>query len=200
MSPQSLSHSVAQSLRSFDTPVGRMAVVATERGLARVYLPKELATGGVSRMRGGMPAPPLRGHAAGAGEHTCPRERRRGHAIRARAERHAARAEREICQYLAGRRRRFTVPLDMTAVAPFHKRALLACRRTAYGKVLTYAQLAERSGRPNAARAAGQAMARNPLALVVPCHRVIATAGGLGGYGGGLDLKRHLLNLERAMA
>jgi methylated-DNA-[protein]-cysteine S-methyltransferase len=203
-----------------------MAVVATERGLARVLLPTELAKGGVperprgmrklpggmrevpsgARERpGGTPTPPLRGHAAGAGERACPREsgppRRagRGHDRRSAAQRHAATAEREIRQYLAGRRRRFTVPLDMAGLAPFHKKVLQACRRIRYGKVLTYAQLAGRSGRPQAARAVGQAMARNPIALVVPCHRVIAAGGGLGGYGGGLRLKRLLLRLEEAM-
>jgi methylated-DNA-[protein]-cysteine S-methyltransferase len=151
-----------------------MAVVATPRGLVRVVLPKELA-------EGGMPTPPLRGHAA----------------LR-QAEAHAAQAEREILEYLAGRRREFTVPVDMANVPPFHGKVLRACRRIPYGKTLTYAVLAARAGSPRAARAVGQAMARNPLALVVPCHRVVATGGSLGGYGGGLDLKRRLLKLEGA--
>jgi O-6-methylguanine DNA methyltransferase len=181
-----------------------MAVVATARGLARVCLPKQLAAGGTPEAPGGTPTPPLRGHAAGPGKRACPREsgplRRagRGHDRRSAAQRHAATAEREIRQYLAGRRRRFTVPLDMAGLAPFHKKVLQACRRIRYGNVLTYAQLAGRSGRPRAARAVGQAMARNPIALVVPCHRVIAAGGGLGGYGGGLRLKRRLLRLEQA--
>jgi methylated-DNA-[protein]-cysteine S-methyltransferase len=152
-----------------------MAVVATPRGLARVVLPKELA-------EGGMPTPPLRGHAD-----------------QRQAEAHAAQAEREIIEYLAGRRREFTVPVDMANVPPFHEKVLRACRRIPYGKTLTYAELAGRAGSPRAARAVGQAMARNPLALVVPCHRVVATGGGLGGYGGGLDLKRRLLKLEGAI-
>jgi len=171
----SLRHSVTQSLRLFDTPVGRMAVAATPRGLARVVLPKELA-------KGGMPTPPLRGH----GDHE-------------KAAAHAVQAEREILEYLAGRRRAFTVPLDMEGLPSFHAKVLRACLRIPYGKTLTYAELAERAGNPRAARAVGQAMARNPLALVVPCHRVVATGGGAGGYGGGLDLKRRLLAIEGAI-
>jgi methylated-DNA-[protein]-cysteine S-methyltransferase len=174
MRSQALRHSGTQALALFNTPVGRMAVVATPRGLARVVLPTELAKGGVSK-------PSLRGQAD-----------------RQQAEAHAAQAEREILEYLAGRRRKFTVPVDMANVPPFHAKVLRACRRISYGQTLTYAELAGRAGSPRAARAVGQAMARNPLALVVPCHRVVSTGGGLGGYGGGLDLKRHLLKLEGA--
>jgi methylated-DNA-[protein]-cysteine S-methyltransferase len=144
-----------------------MALVATRRGLARVILPKEFALHHVSA-------------SAGAGK--------------ARA--YAARAEREICEYLAGRRCEFTVPLDMAGLPAFQRKVLGACRWIPYGRTVTYGELAARAGRPRAARAVGQAMARNPLALVVPCHRVAAAGGGLGGYGGGLDLKRQLLALE----
>ena len=191
MDPQSLSHSVTQSLRWFATPVGRMAVVATPRGLARVVLPKELAEGDGSLdvvARGLAPRVERRG-AQGPAPQAPDKE----------AEAHAAQAEREILEYLAGRRREFTVPVDVANVPPFHGKVLRACRRIPYGKTLTYAALATRAGSPRAARAVGQAMARNPLALVVPCHRVVATGGGLGGYGGGLDLKRRLLRLEGAM-
>jgi len=108
----------------------------------------------------------------------------------------AARAEREIREYLAGRRRRFTVPADLSAATPFHRKALAALARVPYGRTVTYGQLAARAGRPRAARAVGQAMANNPLPLIFPCHRVVASGGGLGGFGGGLGLKRRLLALE----
>ena len=111
---------------------------------------------------------------------------------------HAARAEREIREYLAGRRRRFTVPLDIEDLPPFHRKVLRTLRKVPYGKTVTYGQLAARAGRPRSARAVGRAMAANPLPLVIPCHRVVASGGGLGGYGGGLDLKRRLLALEGA--
>ena len=65
-----------------------------------------------------------------------------------------------------------------------------------YGSYLTYKEVAERAGNPKAVRAVGSANAHNPLPIVVPCHRVLATGGGLGGYGGGLDMKNYLLNLE----
>ena len=190
MNSTSLCHCVTSSLRQFQTAVGRMAVVATPRGLARVVLPKELAEGGGSLdvvARGLDPRAGRRG-AQGPAPQAPDKE----------AEAHAAQAEREILEYLAGRRREFTVPLDMANVPPFHGKVLRACRRIPYGKTLTYAALAARAGSPRAARAVGQAMARNPLALVVPCHRVVAAGGGLGGYGGGLDLKQRLLKLEGA--
>jgi len=158
-------------MRVFDTPFGRMAVAATARGLARVVLPNEAAA--------------FRASAA------VPQSDRVAEAL-------AAKAEREILEYLAGRRRKFTVPVDLSAVPPFHAKVLRSLARIPYGRTATYGELAARVGRPRGARAVGQAMARNPVPLVVPCHRVIAGGGGLGGYGGGLELKRQLLDLEGA--
>jgi len=166
-----MSPSAALAVRIFRTPVGRMAVAATARGLARVRLPAEVEKHGRAAMR------PRAGDPQAAAV--------------------AARAESEIRQYLAGRRRRFTVPLDLAGVPPFHRKVMRVARRIPYGRTVTYGELASRAGSPRAARAAGQAMARNPLPLVVPCHRVVASGGGLGGFGGGLALKRRLLALER---
>ena len=89
------------------------------------------------------------------------------------------------------------VPLDLTGAPPFFKAAWQACRTIPAGETRSYAWLAAVAGRPGAFRAAGQAMARNPLAVVIPCHRVISSAGGLHGYGGGLDRKARLLELDR---
>ncbi len=166
-----MSPSRAVAVRVFRTPLGRIAVVATARGLARVRLPGEVKKQGPAAMR-----------------------RRNGDP---RVSAVAAQAEHEIRQYLAGRRRRFAVPLDLAGVPSFHRRVMQAARRIPYGRTLTYGELASRAGSPHAARAVGQAMARNPLPLVVPCHRVVAAGGGLGGFGGGLALKRRLLALER---
>jgi len=88
------------------------------------------------------------------------------------------------------------VAIDWEGLPPFHRRVLEATRAIPRGQVRSYADLARLVGRPGAARAVGQAMARNPLAIVVPCHRVVASDGTLGGYGGGLELKRRLLALE----
>ena len=90
------------------------------------------------------------------------------------------------------------IDLDMTDAPPFFSAAWTACRRIPTGETRSYAWLATEAGNPLAVRAAGQAMARNPLALVIPCHRVIGSNGDLGGYGGGgLKVKARLLELER---
>ena len=90
--------------------------------------------------------------------------------------------------------------LDMEGVPPFFKAAWEVCRRIPVGETRSYKWLAQRAGRPGASRAAGQAMARNRFSLFVPCHRVIASDGSLGGYGGGgLRVKKRLLEMERAI-
>ena len=116
------------------------------------------------------------------------------------ADRHARRAEREIREHLAGKRRRFTVRLDLGGLPVFQRRALAAARRIPYGRTATYGRLAAQIGRPKAARAVGRAMARNPVPLLVPCHRVTAAGGALGGFGGGAALKRRLLALENVIS
>lgn len=89
------------------------------------------------------------------------------------------------------------IPLDLTGAPPFFRAAWQACRTIPAGETRSYAWLAAVAGRPGAFRAAGQAMARNPLSVVIPCHRVISSSGGLHGYGGGLDRKARLLELDR---
>lgn len=99
--------------------------------------------------------------------------------------------------YFAGERVEFTrYRVDTGAMPPFQRKALAGARRIGYGEVRTYGWVARKAGNARAARAVGQAMARNPVPLVVPCHRVVASGGGLGGFGGGLELKRALLELE----
>ena len=104
---------------------------------------------------------------------------------------------RELEEYFAGRRRRFTVPLDLRGTT-FQKRCWHALLEIPYGEVRTYAAIARAVGHPRAFRAVGGANHDNPIAIVVPCHRVIASDGTLGGYGGGLALKEKLLRLEGA--
>ncbi len=103
----------------------------------------------------------------------------------------------DLAKYFAGERVDFSqYAVDLDALPPFLRKALEAARSIPYGEVRTYGWLAERAGNQQAARAAGQAMAHNPVPLIVPCHRVVASDGGLGGFGGGLELKRALLELE----
>ncbi|HEX8065598.1 MAG TPA: methylated-DNA--[protein]-cysteine S-methyltransferase [Thermoleophilaceae bacterium] len=105
---------------------------------------------------------------------------------------------RQLDEYFAGRRRRFDLRLDRSLMGPFARRVLGRTARIPYGEYSTYAEMAAEAGSPRAYRAAGNALARNPIPIVVPCHRVLASGGGLGGYGGGLDRKRWLLSLEGA--
>jgi methylated-DNA-[protein]-cysteine S-methyltransferase len=104
---------------------------------------------------------------------------------------------RELDQYFAGKRHVFDVPVDFTPLTPFQRRVLKATARVRYGDLVTYAQVARAAGNEQASRAAGGAIGANPIPIVVPCHRVVATDGTLGGYSGGLDAKRRLLQLER---
>jgi methylated-DNA-[protein]-cysteine S-methyltransferase len=103
---------------------------------------------------------------------------------------------RELEDYFAGRRRRFELPIDWALVGPFGRRVLEATSGIAYGEVSTYKEVAGRTGNPRASRATGNALGANPIPIVVPCHRVLRTGGGLGGYTGGLDIKRALLAIE----
>ena len=104
----------------------------------------------------------------------------------------------QLNAYFAGERNSFDLNLDLV-MPPFQTEALNVVKQIPYGSYLTYKEVAERAGNPKAVRAAGSANANNPLPIVIPCHRVLATGGGLGGFGGGLDMKNFLLNLEGAL-
>ena len=105
---------------------------------------------------------------------------------------------RELDEYFDGRRREFDLPLDVR-VAPFHADVLAELARVPYGRTDTYGSLAAKVGRPKAARAVGTVMNRNPIPIVLPCHRILGANGSLTGYAGGLDVKLRLLQLEGAM-
>src|SRR5581483_8767331 len=94
---------------------------------------------------------------------------------------------RELDEYFEGRRREFDLELDLSPVASFQRLALGELARVPYGKVTTYGDLAKKVGRPHAARAIGGAMNRNPIPIVLPCHRVVGANGKLVGYAGGLE-------------
>ncbi len=103
---------------------------------------------------------------------------------------------RELEQYFEGRRQLFEVPLDWQLIHGFARRVLGATARIPFGSVLSYKQVASEAGSPRASRAAGNALGSNPLPIVIPCHRVVHAGGGLGGYTGGLQRKRALLEVE----
>ena len=106
----------------------------------------------------------------------------------------------ELDQYFAGRRKRFDVEVDLAPLTPFQQRILMATARVPYGELTTYKVVARQAGNEQASRAAGAALGANPIPIVVPCHRIVAADGTLGGYAGGLAAKRRLLALERGKA
>ena len=106
----------------------------------------------------------------------------------------------ELDQYFAGRRKRFDVEVDLAPLTPFQQRILMATARVPYCELTTYKVVARQAGNEQASRAAGAALGANPIPIVVPCHRIVAADGTLGGYAGGLPAKRRLLALERGKA
>lgn len=105
-------------------------------------------------------------------------------------------AERQLDAYFAGKRERFELPLDPQGTE-FQKRVWTELVAIPYGETVSYSELARRLGRPRAFRAVGAANGQNPISVIIPCHRIVGKSGDLTGYGGGLDVKRSLLELER---
>lgn len=157
-----------------DTPIGMLLVAATERGLCRISYDAdpERQLDSLARTFG------LR--VLQSGRPIDP-------------------ARRQLDEYFEGKRQRFDLAVDLKLQADFNRRVLRELARVPYGQVVTYGELAARSARPGAARAVGTVMNRNPLPIVLPCHRVIGANGKLVGYAGGLDRKETLLQLEGAL-
>lgn len=106
-------------------------------------------------------------------------------------------AVKELQEYFAGKRQDFSIPLDLQGT-DFQKRVWQALQRIPYGQTISYKQLAANIKNPKAVRAVGGANGKNPVCIIVPCHRVIAADGGIGGYSGGLSMKKKLLTIEGA--
>lgn len=159
---------------------------------------------------GAMNSPLGRLYVAVSGQGLCAVDFGRGEAEflkrfdpRARLEKNPQSVERVMAQlgeYFAGKRSRFDLPVDLSTLTPFQKTVLEVTRRIAPGEVWTYHRVAQAMRRPRSSRPVGQALARNPIPIVIPCHRVIASDGALRGYSGGsgLKAKRWLLQLEGA--
>jgi O-6-methylguanine DNA methyltransferase len=156
-----------------DSPIGTLCVASTAAGLAYVELPHASGRGLRGWLRRNLPD-------ARVGEAYAPNRI----------------AIAQIHEYLEGKRTRFDLPLDLRGTV-FQLEVWSALREIPYGETRTYAEIALGVGRPRAVRAVGAANGANPVALVVPCHRVIAAGGRLGGYGGGLPLKARLLAMEQ---
>jgi len=115
--------------------------------------------------------------------------------VSSKASEHLTQTERQLREYFAGKRKKFSIKLDISGTE-FQESVWYALNKIAYGKTVSYAQQAKLVRKPKAFRAVGSANGKNPIPIVVPCHRVIASNGGLGGYSLGLKMKRQLMKLE----
>ena len=115
--------------------------------------------------------------------------------VASKASDHLTQTERQLLEYFAGKRKKFSIKLDISGTE-FQESVWYALNKISYGKTVSYAQQAKLVRKPKAFRAVGSANGKNPVAIILPCHRVIASNGTLGGYGGGLSIKRKLLALE----
>ncbi|HEV2612117.1 MAG TPA: methylated-DNA--[protein]-cysteine S-methyltransferase [Noviherbaspirillum sp.] len=151
-----------------DSPVGRLTLTATDKGLSGLYFEEhKYFTGTQDRQR--QPD-----------------------------QIHLRDARQQLDEYFRQQRTRFDVPLDLQGT-PFQRAVWQALLTLPFGHTSTYSMIAQHVARPNAVRAAGTAIGRNPLSIIVPCHRVLGMSGALSGYAGGLERKRFLLELEKTM-
>jgi O-6-methylguanine DNA methyltransferase len=157
----------------FHTDWGRIELAASENGILAILLPPADRTG---RKNGRMPARDA--------EPSGP------------ASSILNQATQELSEYVDGKRRNFSVPVDLSHGTPFQRRVWRAILRIPYGRVRSYRWVAEKVGGKQYARAVGMALGSNPVPIIVPCHRIIAHDGSLGGFGCGLPMKRRLLKLE----
>jgi methylated-DNA-[protein]-cysteine S-methyltransferase len=166
---------------SIDSPFGELLVARTDRGVVKLALPSH------------------RGHQQSEDEVL----EELAQLVSPRVLESPARLDeerRELEAYFEGERDHFDVPVDWSlSPAGFRSRALHAVARIPYGETRTYGEIAKAAGNARAFRAAGTACGRNPIPLIVPCHRVVQSGGGVGNYGGGPEMKRALLDLEGAL-
>jgi methylated-DNA-[protein]-cysteine S-methyltransferase len=165
------------AVQRHDTPLGALVLGATAEGLVRVGLPVEREDAVLEELAARISPRVLRAPRASLDT-----------------------ARRQLDEYFARRRRRFEVPLDWRLTSGFRREVLRATARIPYGSTATYREIAGKAGRPLAFRAAGSALATNPLPILVPCHRVLPTSGGIGDYRGGAPAKERLLAIERRVS
>jgi methylated-DNA-[protein]-cysteine S-methyltransferase len=157
-----------------DTPVGTLLIGVTDRGVCRISFDAEPEH-----------------HLEELARFYGPRVLRSSKPIE--------QMRRELDEYFEGRRQHFDIETDVRGVPAYYEKVLTELANVEYGHTTTYGALAALTGNPRAARAVGTVMNRNPIPIVLPCHRVIGASGSLTGYGGGLDKKEHLLRLEGAI-
>jgi methylated-DNA-[protein]-cysteine S-methyltransferase len=158
-----------------DSPVGKLLLATTRRGLVKVSFPIQPLDEVLERLANEISPRVLESPAQFDD------------------------ARRELDRYFEGRLQEFDLPLDWQLSHGFYRKVLRATARIPYGQTRSYTDMAKRAGSPRAVRATGSALGSNPLPIVVPCHRVLRSGGALGGYGGGIEMKQTLLELEGAL-
>jgi methylated-DNA-[protein]-cysteine S-methyltransferase len=158
----------------FDSPVGPLYIAVSEKGLADITFGQGLSEDQFRETLLARGFKPVQDSNA------------------------ASLVTRQLNEYFNGRRMEFDVPLDLSGVTPFTKSVLHATAHVPYGQVRTYQDIAKTIGQPTATRAVGNSLNRNPIPLIIPCHRIVRSDHSLGGYGGGPDKKQALLKLEGA--
>lgn len=158
-----------------ETPVGPLWLASTERGLMAVKFGGTESEFLAELPRSSRPRP-------------------------VRSREGVARAAEQVREYFRGERTAFDLPIDWTWMSDFQRRVLTAALSVHRGQVTTYGEIARQIGRPGASRAVGQALGHNPVPIVLPCHRVLASNGSLGGYSGGLAIKIALLKMEGVLS
>jgi len=173
LSPQTAHDNTAEAWSEITTPLGQLFIATNDRGLCAIKFGR-LETNSKSRFKSG--------DAMAGGKSLLNR------------------VSAQLKEYFSGQRRRFDLPVDLSPLTPFQREVLAVTNRIPWGEVWSYQRIAQEMGRPKSSRAVGQALGRNTIPIVIPCHRVVASDGGLGGYCGkaGLDLKRWLLRHEGA--
>jgi methylated-DNA-[protein]-cysteine S-methyltransferase len=158
-----------------DSPVGKLLLATTRRGLVKVSFPVQPLDEVLERLANAISPRVLESPAQ------------------------LDDARRELDRYFEGRLHEFDLPLDWQLTHGFYRKVLRATARIPYGQTRSYTDMAKRAGSPRAVRATGSALGSNPLPIIVPCHRVLRSGGALGGYGGGIEMKQSLLELEGAL-
>lgn len=161
-------------LCAFETQLGWMGVAETARGICGVKLPRPSRDAVLHSLQSEFPTGRFMDRLPGP-------------------------VVSQLCDFAEGKRATFDVPVDLSALKPFQLAVLRAIRDIPYGETRSYGWVAQEIGKPHAARAVGQALAKNPVPIIIPCHRIISGDNRLGGYAGGLDLKQRLLELEGAV-
>jgi methylated-DNA-[protein]-cysteine S-methyltransferase len=154
--------------KTIDSPVGKLKLVASEKGLVAILW-----------------------------ENDAPERVRLSGLVKSKTNPVLVQTERQLSEYFSGKRRNFTVPLDLRGTS-FQRNVWEALLAIPFGETRNYGELARQLGNPQAARAVGAATGRNPVSIVVPCHRLIGASGKLTGFAGGLDAKMRLLALEQS--